>query len=122
MKSLEELKKLRDEAKKNMDMRLTKNGYRVAIGMATCGIASGAREIMNKFLEEVSNHNLSNVKVTQVGCIGECTFEPIVEVIDDKGISTIYCLVTEKKVEEIVQEHLINGRRIERYLLSNVKK
>ncbi|MDD3122684.1 MAG: (2Fe-2S) ferredoxin domain-containing protein [Acholeplasmataceae bacterium] len=122
MKSLEDLKKLRDQSLKNMTMRYQTNGTRVQIGMGTCGIAAGARPVMSKFLEEISNRNLNNVTVTQVGCMGECAFEPIVEIVEQNGNSTIYCLVSEKKVAEIVEEHIIGGKRLERYLLSGVKR
>jgi NADP-reducing hydrogenase subunit HndB len=122
VKSLEDLKKLRDQSLKNMTMRYQTNGTRVQIGMGTCGIAAGARPVMSKFLEEISNRNLNNVTVTQVGCMGECAFEPIVEIVEQNGNSTIYCLVSEKKVAEIVEEHIIGGKRLERYLLSGVKR
>ena len=122
MKSLEDLKKLRDQSLKNMTMRYQTDGTRVQIGMGTCGIAAGARPVMSKFLEEISNRNLKNVTVTQVGCMGECAFEPIVEIVEQNGNSTIYCLVSEKKVAEIVEEHIIGGKRLERYLLSGVKR
>jgi len=122
VKSLEDLKKLRDQSLKNMTMRYQTNGTRVQIGMGTCGIAAGARPVMSKFLEEISNRNLNNVTVTQVGCMGECAFEPIVEIVEQNGNSIIYCLVSEKKVAEIVEEHIIGGKRLERYLLSGVKR
>lgn len=119
MKSLEDLKRLRDQAKKNLDMRQSKTGYRVSVGMATCGIASGARPILNRFLELVSEKELNDVMVTQVGCIGQCTFEPIAEVIDAKGNSAVYCKLTKEKVDEIVEKHLIGGEVVENYLLYN---
>jgi NADP-reducing hydrogenase subunit HndB len=122
VKSLEDLKKLRDQSLKNMTMRYQTDGTRVQIGMGTCGIAAGARPVMSKFLEEISNRNLKNVTVTQVGCMGECAFEPIVEIVEQNGNSTIYCLVSERKVAEIVEEHIIGGQRLERYLLSGVKR
>ena len=122
MKSLEDLKKLRDQSLKNMNMRYQTGGTRIQIGMGTCGIAAGARPVMHKFLEEISNKNLKNVTVTQVGCMGECAFEPIVEILEQNGNSTIYCLVSERMVAEIVEEHVMGGKRLERYLLSGVKR
>ncbi|MFA5007467.1 MAG: (2Fe-2S) ferredoxin domain-containing protein [Candidatus Izemoplasmatales bacterium] len=122
MKSLEDLKKLRDQSLKNMQMRYQVGGTRIQVGMGTCGIAAGARPVLNKFVEEISEHELKNVVVTQVGCMGECAFEPIVEIVDQDGTSSIYCKVTERMVDEIVEEHLVNGHRLDRYLLSSVKR
>ena len=122
MKSLEDLKKLRDQSLKNMQMRYQVGGTRIQVGMGTCGIAAGARPVLNKFVEEISEHELKNVVITQVGCMGECAFEPIVEIVDRDGTSSIYCKVTERMVNEIVEEHLLNGHRLDRYLLSSVKR
>jgi tRNA A37 methylthiotransferase MiaB len=72
MKSLEELKKLRDESINNMEMRNTGKEVRVVIGMATCGIAAGARPVLNSFVEEIAKRNLKNIEVVQTGCIGMC--------------------------------------------------
>lgn len=122
MKSLEDLKKLRDQAIKTMDMRYQNGGTRIQIGMATCGIAAGARPVMNKFLEEISARNLKDVIVTQVGCMGECAFEPIVEIVEQDGTRTIYAKVSERMVAEIVEEHLIAGKRLDRYMLGTIKR
>jgi len=122
VKSLEDLKKLRDQSLKNMTMRYQTGGTRIQVGMGTCGIAAGARPVMQKFLEEITYRHLKNVTVTQVGCMGECAFEPIVEVVEQNGNSTIYCNVSERMVAEIVEEHVISGKRLERYLLSGVKR
>lgn len=122
MKSLEDLKKLREESLKNMNMRYQKGGTRIQVGMGTCGIAAGARTVMHKFIEEIHDLHLKNITVTQVGCMGECAFEPLVEVIDPDGTTTIYCLVTDRIASEIVEEHLIGGVRLDRYLLSAVKR
>ncbi len=119
MKSIEELKKIRESAKRNIDMRSSKNGYRILVGMATCGIASGAKPVMAKFVEEVARKNLENVVVTQVGCIGKCAYEPIVEVVDSEGRKTIYANVTEEKVVEIVNSHIENNTVVDEYKLSN---
>jgi NADP-reducing hydrogenase subunit HndB len=122
MKSLEDLKKLRDQSLKNMQMRYQVGGTRIQVGMGTCGIAAGARPVLNKFVEEINEHELKNIVITQVGCMGECAFEPIVEIVDQDGTSSIYCKVTERMVNEIVEEHLVNHKRLDRYLLSSVKR
>jgi NADP-reducing hydrogenase subunit HndB len=121
MKSLEDLKKLRDEALKKMTMRYTKDGFRIQIGMGTCGIASGARPILSAFLEEIESHELTNVTVTQVGCMGECAYEPMAEVIDMNGQSYVYCGVTIPMVKEIIEKHIINNEPQTRYLLTSRK-
>ncbi len=117
MKSLEDLKKIREEAKKKMTMRLDGDiTYRVVVGMATCGIAAGARPVLNELVEEVAKHNLP-VTVTQTGCIGRCSLEPIVEVFDQEGNKTTYVYIDEKKAKEIVESHLMNDTIIEAYTI-----
>lgn len=121
MKSLEELKKLREQAQAKLDVRKLKDGYRVIVGMATCGIAAGARPVLAKFVEEVAARKLDSVTVTQVGCIGECALEPIVEVIDKDEKRTIYGLVKVEDVNEIIEKHLIGGQVIETKTLEYLK-
>ena len=105
MKSLEELKRIREEAKKKMTMRLdTDNEYRIVVGMATCGIAAGARPVLNAIIDEVARRELP-VTVTQTGCIGLCSLEPIVEVFDKDGNKTTYVSVTPEKGRRIVKKH-----------------
>ncbi len=122
MKSLEDLKKLRDQALKNMEMRYQVGGTRIQIGMGTCGIAAGARPVLNKFVDEIAKHNIKNVVITQVGCMGECAFEPTVEILDEDGTQSVYARVNERMVHEIVEEHILGGKRIQRYLLSAIKR
>ena len=121
MKSLEELKKLREQAQAKLDVRKLKDGYRVIVGMATCGIAAGARPVLAKFVEEVAARKLDSVTVTQVGCIGECALEPIVEVIGKDEKRTIYGLVKVEDVNEIIEKHLIGGQVIETKTLEYLK-
>lgn len=121
MKSLDELKKLREEAASQLSLRKMKEGYRVVVGMATCGIAAGARPVLTKFVEEVANRKLSNVTVTQVGCIGECALEPVVEVYDKDGNRTTYGLVSVADVDTIIEEHILGGHEIEAKKLENLK-
>jgi len=122
MKSLADLKKLRDESLKNIEMRYNKGTRRIQVGMGTCGIAAGARPILNKIIEEVDRLNIKDIIVTQVGCMGECAYEPVVEIIDTDGTSTIYCQVTEEKMTEIITSHLIDGRIKDQYVLYKTKK
>jgi NADP-reducing hydrogenase subunit HndB len=83
MKSLSDLQRIRDEAKKRVSMREGNQEYRIVVGMATCGIAAGARPVLTALVEEAAKNNYP-VTVTQTGCIGMCTLEPIVEVLDRK--------------------------------------
>lgn len=121
MKSLEDLRKLRDEMSTKLSLRNTKDGMRVVVGMATCGITAGARPVLSTLLEEVSKRNLENVVVTQVGCIGECALEPIVEVYDEKGCRTTYARVTPAIAKEIVEVHLENKQILQKQLIENFK-
>ena len=122
MKSLEELKAIRDKMKKNVNLR-EENGdnIRVVVGMATCGIAAGARPVLNAFTEEVAKRNLHNVTVTQTGCIGICQYEPVVEVIDANGEKTTYVKMTADKVAKVVTDHLVNGNVVSEYTIGNLK-
>ena len=122
MKSLEELKKLRDEAAKKMNVRNLNKDYRIVVGMATCGITAGARPVLNRLVEEVSKRNLDNVSVTQVGCIGQCSLEPIVEVYNKYGQRFTYGRVTEKDAVRIIEEHIIKGHVLEDLLIDNLGK
>ncbi len=119
MKSLEELKALRDKVASQVDMRLTKDGFRIAVGMGTCGISSGARPILNAFVEVVGKKNAKNAMVTQVGCVGKCMHEPMAEVFDAEGKKTTYVHLTEEAVERIVEEHILGGKIVKEFEISN---
>lgn len=121
MKSLEDLQKLRDEALKKMNLRYIKGGFRIQVGMGTCGIASGAKQVLQGFIKELNARNITNVVVTQVGCMGECAYEPMAEVIDENGQSFVYCTINDRIITEIIESHLINNKPIEKYLLTNRK-
>ena len=122
MKSLEELKRIRDQAKAQMVMREnSEHEYRVVVGMATCGIAAGARPVLNTLVEEVAKAHLP-VTVLQTGCIGMCALEPIVEVFDKNNQKTTYVLVDARKAKEIVLNHLIHGEIIEEYTVGHYQK
>ena len=123
MKSLDELKKIREAAAKKMNLRNEKTGcFRVVVGMATCGIAAGARPVLNGLVEEVEKRNLTNVIVTQVGCMGECALEPIVEVYDPQGNRSTYCKVKPENVSKIIEQHILNGKVVQELLIENFKK
>lgn len=122
MKSLEDLKKIREAAQNKMTMRMDEDQkYRVVVGMATCGIAAGARPVLNAIVEEVAKIKLP-VTVLQTGCIGMCTLEPIVEVYDKDDNKTTYVLIDAKKAKEIVDRHLMRDEVIDDYTVGKFKK
>ena len=116
MKSLEELAALRERMKNNVVMRQDNStATRVVVGMATCGIAAGARPVLTAFVEEVNRRGLKDVVVTQAGCIGMCKLEPIVEVFQPGKEKVTYVKMTPEKVSRIVTEHLVNGSPVTEY-------
>lgn len=123
MKSLEELLAIRDKAKAAMtDREGTGDGIRVVVGMATCGIAAGARPVLNAFVDEVAKRNLKNVTVAQTGCIGMCQYEPIIEVFEPGKDKVTYVQVSPEKVAEIVASHIVNGNPVVEYTVGAVVK
>ncbi len=118
MKSLEELKKIREQVQNNIQMRNDKEaGYRIVVGMATCGIAAGARPVLAALAEEAQKRNLEHVKVTQTGCIGMCRLEPIVEVYSPEGEKITYVKVTPEKAVKIINDHIVNGKVVTEYTI-----
>ncbi len=118
MKSLEELQALRDQMKDQMGIRHdAKDNIRVVVGMATCGIAAGARPVLQRLTEEVAKRGLKNVTVAQTGCIGICQYEPVVEVFENGKEKVTYVKMTEDKIVQVVAEHLVNGHPIAEYTI-----
>ena len=118
MKSLEELKAIRDRMKGEIGMRSEdKTNTRVVVGMATCGIASGARPVLNLLANEVQSRNLTNITVTQTGCIGLCQYEPIVEIYEPGKEKITYVKVNEEKAMDILEQHLVRGQALDKYML-----
>ncbi|MCB6993384.1 (2Fe-2S) ferredoxin domain-containing protein [bacterium 210820-DFI.6.37] len=111
MKTLEELEKIRkgEEEAKQAGKKV------ISVGMATCGIAAGARPVMNSFANEIRTRGLKNVELTMMGCIGMCKLEPIVEVYDEDGTKTTYIKMTEDKAARVVKEHIIGGTVVKEY-------
>lgn len=123
MKSIEELMALRDAAKAKMTARDDSTEVtRIVVGMATCGIAAGARPVMNSFVEEIAKRNLSNVTVAQTGCIGMCQYEPIVEVLEPGKEKVTYVNMTAEKATKVVVEHIVNGKPVAEYTVGAVAK
>lgn len=123
MKSLAELKAIKEKAQAQMTARENNDdGIRVLVGMATCGIAAGARPILNKFVDEIAKRNIHNVKVTQTGCIGICQYEPVVEVVVPGQEKVTYVKMTEDKIDRIITEHIVNGKPVTEFTIGSYKE
>ena len=118
MKSLAELQAIRDKARGKVTLREGQDdAIRVLVGMATCGIAAGARPVLTTIVDEVAKRGLQNVMVTQTGCIGICQFEPVVEVVTPDGEKTTYVKMTPEKALRVVNDHLVNGNVVTEYTI-----
>ena len=118
MKSLEELAAIRDKMKQTVNTReAAHDSTRVVVGMATCGIAAGARPVLNAFVEEVAKRHLNGVTVTQTGCIGVCRLEPIAEVYVPGEEKVTYVKMTPEKALRVVNDHLVNGNVVTEYTI-----
>lgn len=123
MKSLEELKAIREKMQKQLDIRgNSEDNIRVVVGMATCGIAAGARPVLKAFLEEVAKRELQNVTITQTGCIGVCRLEPIAEVYVPGEEKVTYVRLTPEMVPRIVTEHVVNRNVVTEYTIGAVEE
>ena len=122
MKSLAELQAIKEKMKDKVVLREGSGDIRVVVGMATCGIAAGARPVLNAFVEEVNSLGLSDkVTVSQTGCIGICQFEPVVEVFEAGKEKVTYVRMTAEKAREVAESHLQGGKVLTEYTISNDK-
>ena len=123
MKSLAELQAIREKTLNRINLRKEDEAEatRVVIGMATCGIAAGARPVMLAFMEEIQKRNLQHVTVSQTGCIGMCRYEPMLDVILPGQDKVTYIHVTPEMVPRIVTEHIVNGRPVDEYTIGAAK-
>ncbi|MBQ2929418.1 MAG: (2Fe-2S) ferredoxin domain-containing protein [Clostridia bacterium] len=118
MKSLAELQAIRNRMIEQVNMRKDDNiDTRIVVGMATCGIAAGARPVMLEFVEELKRRGLENVTVAQTGCIGMCRLEPMVEVYVKDQEKVTYVHMSPEKVARVVTEHIVNGRPVDEYTI-----
>ncbi len=122
MKSLEELRALKEKTKAQMYQRDQQVGLRIVVGMATCGIAAGARPVMNAFVEELAKRNITSATVSMTGCIGMCRLEPIVEIIDQDDNKVTYVKMTAEKAARVVAEHIVNGNIVAEYTIGAVSE
>ncbi|MBO5333727.1 MAG: (2Fe-2S) ferredoxin domain-containing protein [Clostridia bacterium] len=117
MKTLAELMAIKEATMQKMTVRedTGDDAIRIVVGMATCGIAAGARPVLNAFVDEVAKRNLKGVTVSQTGCIGMCQFEPIVEVIQPGKEKVTYVKMTAEKAAKVVNDHIVNGNPVAEY-------
>jgi NADP-reducing hydrogenase subunit HndB len=116
VKSLDELKQLRQRLQKDIKAR-TEATTTITVGMGTCGIAAGAREVMQAVLDQLSSRGV-DAHVTTVGCIGMCSKEPLVDVKRGDEIKITYGNVTPARVPRIIDDHLVNGQVIEEWVVA----
>ena len=122
MKSLAELAAIREKMKDKVAIREGNSGIRIVVGMATCGIAAGARPVLNTFVEEIAKEDLTDkATVSQTGCIGICQYEPVVEVYEQGKEKITYVKITTDKAKRIVAEHIKGGNVVTEYTIGNSK-
>ena len=120
MKSLAELAAIRARMMDQVNLRKDDNvDTRIVVGMATCGIAAGARPVMLAFIEELKKRGIENVTVAQTGCVGMCRLEPMVEVYVKDKEKVTYVKMTADKVARVVEEHLKGGKPVAEYTIGN---
>ena len=117
MKSLEELQKIKADTLEQMGVREGGDKVKIVVGMGTCGIAAGAREVMLAIMDELAKRKLSNVTVSQTGCIGMCAQEPLVEVSVPGSRKVIYGNMDPLKSRQVVAQHVVNGIPVREWLV-----
>ena len=115
MKTIADLKSIKERMISQLNLREEDKGTRIVVGMATCGIAAGARPVLAAATEEVAKLGLSDVMVTQTGCIGICQYEPVVEVYRN-GEKTTYVAMTAEKIRRVIDEHIVNNKVVNEYV------
>ena len=123
MKSIEELMAIRDKTRKNMTVRedTGDSKIRVVVGMATCGIAAGARPVLNAFVDEIAKRDVKGVSVQQTGWIGMCQYEPIVEETEPGKEKVTYVKMTPEKAVRVVNDHIVNGNPVAEFTVGAIK-
>jgi len=122
MKSLEELMAIKAKMQDKVSLRTSSGELRIVVGMATCGIAAGARPVLNAFVEGVSEAGLGEkVQVTQTGCIGICQYEPVVEVVEKDKEKVTYVKMTAEKAKRVIEEHIKGGKPVIEYTIGAAK-
>lgn len=122
MKTIQDLEEIRRKTLDTINLRKDRSGTRVVIGMATCGIAAGARPVLLAIMDEIKKHNLSDVVVAQTGCVGLCKYEPIVEVFRPGEEKVTYVLMNPSKAIRVINEHVMKGKVVEKYTIGTEEK
>mgnify|MGYP000858740157 CR=1 FL=1 len=122
MKSIQELEEIRKNTLETINLRKDQSGTRVVVGMATCGIAAGARPVLLTIMDEIKKHNLADVIVAQTGCIGLCKYEPIVDVYKPGKEKVTYVKVNPSKAIRIVNEHIMKDKIVKEYTIGTEEK
>lgn len=122
MKSIEELKAIREKALKEMSIRDNEDKVRIVVGMATCGIAAGAKPVMAAFIDELEKRKVHNVSVSMTGCIGICRLEPVAEIYEANGEKTTYVKLDAEKARRIVAEHIVNQKPVTEFTVGAAER
>ncbi len=122
MKSLKDLEAIRDRARAEMGIRDTTDKTRIIVGMATCGIAAGARPVMAAFNQELETRGVHTTSVSMTGCVGVCRYEPMCEVIEPNGDKTTYVNLNPDMARRIVADHIVNGHPVYDYTVGAAEK
>ena len=117
VRSLEDLKRVKEEALEKRKERATTSRAQITVGMGTCGIAAGARETMKTILEAIEDESLGDIIVSQTGCIGLCEWDPIVEVVIGQEPKVTYGRVSPEKAKAIIREHIMGSKIIREYVI-----
>ncbi|NMB60938.1 MAG: (2Fe-2S) ferredoxin domain-containing protein [Chloroflexi bacterium] len=118
IKSLEDLKRVREEALEKRSIATTTGKAQVIVGMGTCGIAAGARETMKAVLDYIETENLDGILVTQTGCIGLCEQEPILQVVRGEADKVTYGKVNPEVAKKILKEHVVDGNIVKEFVVN----
>jgi len=118
IKTLDDLKKIREEALEKRKVKTASGQIEVIVGMGTCGIAAGARDTMKAILETIQNDNLSGIIVKQTGCVGLCEKEPIVQIVIGEQPKITYGKVTGDVARQILKEHVVDGKVVQNHLIT----
>lgn len=118
MKTLADLRKIREKAQHDMKLRNTGSRIKIVVGMGTSGIAMGAREVMKTFLDEISTRQIVDVIVSQTGEKGLSSMEPVVDIIEEGKETITYGNMTSEKAKRVVSEHIVNGQVVQDYIIS----
>jgi len=118
LKSLEDLKRIREQAQAQIRMRTQEANTKIIVGMGTCGIAAGARDTLMAILDELAKRNIQDVVVTQTGCVGLCEYEPLVNVIKSGQPKITYMKVSPERARQIIASHIVNDQIMNEWVLS----